>query len=388
MDFEFTPKQRRLQSEVRAYADERLAPHAGDWDREATLPDAAAMDGLVEMGLHGLCLPEELGGGGRPLLDAVLCVEQLARVSSLCASGVFESNMGPVQAITRYGTEQQRQRWVPPVCRGELQIGVSMTEPEAGTALTELSTRADLIDGVIRLNGRKAPTGGGGHSGAYVVYCRMGERPGAKGIAGIVVEKDTPGLSFEPYPTYLGWRGIPVSQLIFDNCEVPADHMVIEPGGFANLMNAFNIERVGNATMALGLATGALEHATRWALERKTYGHPIAERGAIQQMVADMATRVEAARLLVYRAATTADQGLAGIKETSMAKLFANETAKAVTDQALEIFGARGYTDAYPIERLLRDSRGWPIAGGTLQVQRLTIAQAVFGRRFSQRQAM
>jgi butyryl-CoA dehydrogenase len=387
MDFELSAEQARLQGEVRAYADEKLAPLAGAWDRAGELLDPDALDGLAEMGLHGLCLPEELGGGGRPILDAVLCVEQLARVSSLCAAAVFEANLGPVQVIARYGTEQQRRRWVPQVCRGELLIGVSMTEPEVGTALTDLQTRAEVAGDVIRINGRKAPTGGGGHSGAYMVYCRVGERRGAKGIAGVLVEKGAPGLRFEDYPAYMGWRGIPVSQLVFEDCEVPVENLVVPPGGFGRLMNAFNIERVGNATMALGLATGALEHATRWALERETFGRPVAERGAIQQMIADMATRVDAARLLVYRAAMSADRGLAGIKEAAMAKLFANETAKQVTDQALEVFGVRGYTDAYPIERLLRDSRGWPIAGGTLQVQRLTIASSIFGRRFDQRSA-
>lgn len=387
MDFELTAEQLGLQQRIRAYADERCAPVAGEWDRKAAVLDRSVLDGLVGMGLHGMCLPEKLGGGDRSILDVVLCVEQLARISSVCAVGVFEANLGPVQVIARHGSDDQKRRWVPPVCRGELQIGVSMTEPEVGTALTDLTTRAERFAGRLRLNGRKAPTGGGGHSGAYLVYCRIGDRPGAAGIGGVLVEKDTPGLRFEPYPTYMGWRGIPVSQLVFENCEVPDEHLVIEPGGFSQLMGAFNIERVGNATMALGLATGALEHATAWALERTTFGRPLAERGAIQQMIADMATRVDAARLLVYRAATIADRGIAAIKETSMAKLFANETARAVTDMAMEIFGVRGYTDEYPIERLLRDSRGWPIAGGTLQIQRLTIASAIFRRRFNQRVA-
>jgi alkylation response protein AidB-like acyl-CoA dehydrogenase len=386
VDFELTGEQRALQAQVRAYADDVLAPLAGDWDRGLDA-DTAALNALAGMGFHGMCLPEELGGRGRSILDVVLVLEQLARVSSLCGVGVFESNLGPVQVIARYGTEEQKRRWVPPVCRGELQIAVSMTEPEAGSALTDLTTRVDRVEGGLRINGRKAPTGGGGDSGAYVVYCRMGEILGAKGIAGIVVEKATPGLRFEPFPKYMGWRGIPVSQLLFEDCVVPEGNLVIAPGGFGQLMSAFNIERVGNATMALGIAAGALELATSWALERRTFGRPIAERGAIQQMIADMATRVDAARLLVYRAATTADRGAAAIKETSMAKLFANETARQVTDQAMEILGVRGYTEEYAVERLLRDSRGWPIAGGTLQIQRLTIAAAHFGRRFDQRQA-
>jgi len=390
MDFDLTPEQRELQQTVRDFADRECVPLAAEWDRAGALTGGhdRLERRLVDLGLHGLALPEAYGGGGQDLLTAVVCTEQLARISPLVAAGVFESNFGPVRVIEQFGTEDQKRRWLPAVCAGETEISIGMSEPDAGSALTDLRTRAVRADGAWKLNGLKSWCTGGGHSRAYFVYCRMSEARGARGIGGVLVRKGTPGLTFGAQESYLGLRGFPSSELRFDDCAVADDDVVVRPGEFANLMAAFNIERVGNSTMALGIATGALELAVEHAKTRTTFGRPICERGAIQQMVADMAVRVDAARLLVYRAAANADRGLAAMKETSMAKVFANETAKAVTDMALEIFGAAGYSTAGPIERMLRDSRGWPIAGGTLQIQRLAIASAVFGRRFDQRQAM
>jgi len=385
MDFRPTEEQIRLQQTVRTFADEVCAPRAAAWDRDGRVPEPEIERQMIEMGLYGLTLPEPYGGGGQDLLTAVLCIEQLARVSPLAAAGVFESSVGPVRVIERFGTDEQKQKWLPRVCRGETEISIGMSESEAGSALTDLRTRAERTAGGWKLNGVKAWCTGGGHSRAYLVYCRMSEDRGAKGIGGILVEKGTPGLRFGAQERFMGLRGFPSCDLVFEDCVVPDDNVVVRAGEFARLMDCFNIERCGNATMALGIATGALEIATRYALERKTFGRPIAERGAIQQMIADMATRVDAARLLVYRAASNAGQGIAAMTEASMAKLFANETAKQVTDQAMEILGGVGYSAEMPIERMLRDSRGWPIAGGTLQIQRLTIASAVLGRRFDQR---
>lgn len=385
MDFRLTEEQIRLQQTVRTFADEVCAPRAAAWDRDGRVPEPEIERQMIEMGLYGLTLPEPYGGGGQDLLTAVLCIEQLARVSPLAAAGVFESSVGPVRVIERFGTDEQKQKWLPRVCRGETEISIGMSESEAGSALTDLRTRAERTAGGWKLNGVKAWCTGGGHSRAYLVYCRMSEDRGAKGIGGILVEKGTPGLRFGAQERFMGLRGFPSCDLVFEDCVVPDDNVVVRAGEFARLMDCFNIERCGNATMALGIATGALEIATRYALERKTFGRPIAERGAIQQIIADMATRVDAARLLVYRAASNAGQGIAAMTEASMAKLFANETAKQVTDQAMEILGGVGYSAEMPIERMLRDSRGWPIAGGTLQIQRLTIASAVLGRRFDQR---
>jgi butyryl-CoA dehydrogenase len=178
-----------LQETVRDFAERECRPHAAVWDREARLPDARVLDQMFEMGLLGMCLPEAYGGGGQELLAAILCIEQLARISPLCAAGVFESNVGPVRVIERFGTEEQRKRVLPQVCRGEMQISVGMTEAEAGSALTDLRTRAEPDPGGWRLNGRKVFCSGGGHSEAYLVYCRFGDAPGAKGIGALLVEK-------------------------------------------------------------------------------------------------------------------------------------------------------------------------------------------------------
>jgi alkylation response protein AidB-like acyl-CoA dehydrogenase len=389
MDFELTEEQRELRETVREFADRECAPRAAEWDRAGvvTADHEQLEKQLVSLGLYGLALPEAYGGGGQDLLTAVLCAEQLARISPLAAAGIFESNFGPVRVIEQFGSEDQKRRWIPAVCAGETEISIGMSEPDAGSALTDLRTRATLTDSGWAINGLKSWCTGGGHSRAYLVYCRMSDERGAKGIGGVLVEKDTPGFTFGPQESYMGMRGFPSCELKFDDCVVPESNVIVPPGEFAHLMAAFNIERVGNSTMALGIATGALELAVEYAKSRTTFGRPICERSVIQQMVAEMAVRVDAARLLVYRAAANADRGLVEIKEASMAKVFANETAKAVTDMAMEVFGAAGYSTANPIERMLRDSRGWPIAGGTLQIQRLTIASAVFGRRFDQRQA-
>jgi butyryl-CoA dehydrogenase len=385
VDFQLSDEQRMLQETVRDFADRECRPLASAWDREARLPDERVLRQMVEMGLFGMCLPQAYGGGGQELLSAILCIEQLARISPLCAAGVFESNVGPVRVVEKFGSEEQRERFLPLVCQGKMQISVGMTEAEAGSALTDLRTKAEPCADGWRLNGRKVFCTGGGHSEAYLVYCRFGETPGARGIGALLVEKGTPGFSFGKQEEYMGLRGLPGSDLVFEDCVVSEANLVVRAGGFRSLMECFDIERCGNATMALGIASGALEVARDHALERRTFGRPIAERQAIQMLIADMATRVDAARLLVYRAAANAGRGFPSVQETSMAKVFANETAKAVTDMAMEVLGGYGYSTEYPVERMLRDSRGWPLAGGTLQIQKIIIASTVLGRRFDQR---
>lgn len=384
MNFQLSDEERKLQDMVRDYARRELVQEAARWDRDGAVPEQSVVDKMVELGLVGMCLPEKYGGGGQPLIMAILAMEQLAAVSPLAAAPVFESNVGPVRVIELFGTDEQKQRWIPQVAKGRLQISVGMSEPEAGSALTDLKTRAEPCEQGWRLNGRKCFVTGGGHSGAYLVYCRFGGERGAAGIGAVVVEKGTPGFSFGKQERFMGMRGFPSSDLVFEDCVVPKENLVVAAGGFASLMGCFDIERCGNATMALGLATGALEYAVEYAKQRETFGKPICDRQAIQLMAADMAVRVEAARLLLYRAAVNAGSEMPSIQEASMAKVAANEAAKAVTDMALEMLGGNGYSAAYPVERMLRDSRGWAIAGGTLQMQKIIIAATVFQRRFNQ----
>jgi len=339
----------------------------------------------AEMGLLGMTLSPEYGGGGEPSITAILAIEELAKHSPMIAAPVFESNVGPVRVIDMFGTEQQKKSIIPEVCKGNHSVSVCMTEPEAGSDLTSLETFAEDKGDHYILNGRKCFITGGGFASHYLVYTRFGEIKGYKGIGGIILKKGTPGFTFGKQEEFMGLRGMPSCDLYFDNVKVPKEDVVIQPGDFGNLMLTFDIERCGNAAMCLGTAGGALEAAKNYAMQRKAFGRPICEFQDIQFTVADMAMKLDAARLLVYRAATGAGQGLPSVYEASMAKCYANEMVREVTDKAMLVFGGYGYSKDFPVERMLRDARAWGVAGGTLQMLRITMASMLFGRRFDQR---
>ncbi len=385
MDFRLTEEQKLFKQMVRNFAEKEIRPLVAGWDENDEPLNDEILQKYIKLGLIGIPLPEEYGGQGQTIFEVILAVEELARVSPLAATPVFESGVGPVQVINRFGTEDQKRRYLPRVCSGELMICIGMTEPDAGSALTDLTTRAVPDGDHYVVNGRKRFVSGGGHAGAYLVYVRLSEEKGPMGIGALIIEKGTPGFTFGKRERFMGLRGMPSSDLIFDNCRVPKENLVVGKGGFGKLMLAFDVERLGNATMSLGIAQGALEESLKYSRERKQFGKEICEFQAVQLMLADMAMKVEAARLLIYRAATEADRGVPSVLHTSMAKCFANEMAKEVTDLALQIHGGYGYSTEYPIERMLRDSRGWPVAGGTVQIQRINIASALLGRRFDQR---
>ena len=338
-----------------------------------------------DLGLLGMSLSAEYGGGGLPSLTAVLAIEELAKYSPVIAMPVFEANVGPVRVIDMFGTEEQKRSIIPKVCTGEYSVSVGMTEPNAGSDLTSLSTKAvDKGDHFI-LNGRKTFISGGGEASHYLVYTRFGDVPGYRGIGAVILEKGTPGFSFGKQEALMGLRGMPSCDLIFEDVEIPKENVIIKQGDFKKLMLTFDIERCGNAAMCLGIAGGAIEAAKRYALQREAFGRPICEFQAIQFLVVEMAMKVDAARLLVYRAATGAGKGLPSIYEASLGKCFANEMVVEVTNKAMEVFGGYGYSKEFPIERMLRDGRAWGIAGGTLQMLKITIASLLFGRRFDQR---
>jgi butyryl-CoA dehydrogenase len=293
--------------------------------------------------------------------------------------------VGPARAIEHFASEELKRRVLPAVCRGDLVVAVAMSEPDAGSALTDLKTIARVEGDAIVSNGQKRWSSGSGHSGGYVVYCRMSEAPGAAGIGAVYVEKDSPGLTFGAPEQLLGFRGVPSADMFFDSVRVPQDNVIVPAGGFKKLMEAFDLERCGNATMCLGIAAGALDDALRYVQEREQFGKPIVDFQAVQLKLADMAMKVEAARLLIYRAAHNASQALPSMLESSVAKCFANQMVREVCGTALQLLGAYGYSTQFPMEQRLRDGWGWGIAGGTIDIQMINIASALVGRRFNQR---
>ena len=385
MDFRLTDDQRELQDAARSFARAELPGIAEQLERDNTPPSRALVKRYADMGFLGVNVPQTLGGLGLGNLEALIVLEEFAKISSAVAFPIFESMVGPVRAIEHFGSEELKRRVVPQVCAGEMVVAVAMSEPEAGSALTDLKTRGQLRGDMVVLNGTKRWCSGGGHADAYVVYCRLSDEPGAKGIGAVLVEKDTPGLSFGPNEHLMGFRGIPSADLNFDDCAVPAGNVIVPAGGFKRLMEAFDLERCGNATMALGQASGALEDVLLYVQERKQFGKALAEFQAVQLKLAEMQMKVDAARLLVWRAAVNAEDGLPSVLDSSIGKCFANGIAREVTGDAMQLMGAYGYSKEFPIERRLRDSWGWGIAGGAIDIQKINIAAAMLGRRFDQR---
>ncbi len=385
MDFDLTEEQRMLVQTLREMGErENFKELATQIDATGEFP-WHLMPKYAEMDLLGMTLSPEYGGGGQSALTAVLAIEELAKFSPMIAGPVFESNVGPVRVIDLFGSEAQKELIVKGVCKGERSVSVCMTEPEAGSDLTSLATVAVEDGDSYVMNGRKCFITGGGEASHYLVYARFGEVKGYKGIGGILVEKDTPGFTFGPQEEFMGLRGMPSCDLIFNDVRVPKENVIIPQGEFSKLMSTFDIERCGNAAMCLGVAGGALEEARAYAAQRQCFGRPICEFQDVQFRIVDMAMKLDAARLLVYRAASGAGRGLPSIYEASMAKLFANEMVNEITSSAALVFGGYGYSKQMPVERMVRDGRAWGVAGGTVQMLRTTLASVLFGRRFDQR---
>lgn len=385
MKFTLTDDQRQLQETARNFARQELPAIAAQLERDNVPPSRDLIARYADMGFLGINVPEALGGLGLGNLEALLILEEFAKISSAIAFPIFESCVGPVRAIEHFGSNALKRRVVPAVCRGEMIVAVSMSEPDAGSALTDLKTRGVVSGDTVVLNGTKRWCSGGGHADGYLVYCRLSDEPGAKSIGAVFVEKDTPGLSFGPNETLMGFRGIPSSDINLDDCAVPVDNIVVPAGGFRKLMEAFDLERCGNATMSMAQASGALEDILSYVQERRQFGKAIVEFQAVQLKLAEMQMKVEAARLLIWRAAANAEDGLPSVLDSSVAKCFANSIAREVTGDAVQLMGAYGYSTEFPMERRLRDAWGWGIAGGAIDIQKTNIASAMIGRRFDQR---
>ncbi|MPY56498.1 acyl-CoA dehydrogenase [Streptomyces spongiae] len=370
---------------ARQLAREHYAPLAAEWDAGRVPLPAEERRRLGDLGLLGITLPEEFGGSAAPVLDALLVIEELAKECRPAAFQVFECTTGPATVVNLLGGDELRARYLPPIIRGQATMAVAISEPDAGSAATDMTTRAVLDGDVYRVTGTKRWISGGGHADQYLLYARMADVPGARGIGALVVDADTPGISFGAQEKLMGFRGIPSCDIHLDDVPVPAANLLVPAGRFRDLFTGFSLERLGNATMSLAIAQAALDRTLGYVVERRAFGKPLIDFQATQMTVADMVLQVEAARLLVHRAARTAGHGLPSPLEVSLAKCTANETAKRVTDLAIQLHGGNGYTEEYGLERLHRDAHGWALAGGTPTMQRTRIVSELLGRAFDQR---
>ncbi len=385
-----TEDQLRLRDRARELAQEAAA-QAAETDRSGQYPWPMVRR-MAEAGFMGLTIPRDWGGPGGSVLDAALVVEELSRACAVCGRVAVEANMGAVGAIMAYGTDAQRKLAAGLVLAGD-KPAICITEPEAGSAATEMTTTAVKRGDRWVINGRKTWITGGGVSRLHLIFARAIEDGQFKGIGGFIVvrngEGDPAGLVVARRIPSLGLCGMPEAELEFRDLEI-ADSMVLRaPGGFSRgfgrLIDAYNGQRVGAATVALGLAAGALDHALARAQTRRQFGRPIAEFQGLGWMLADMSIEVEAARALIHRAARSA--GPAGFPDrlaAAQAKVFASEMAIRVTNAALQIWGAEGYSRDNPVERYLRDARMFAIAGGTAQVLRNQVAEQILGRKLPQ----
>jgi alkylation response protein AidB-like acyl-CoA dehydrogenase len=380
MDFELNEEQRLVRDMVRDFAEKEIAPNAAAVDKAAEFP-AENIRKMADLGLMGLPYPEEYGGGGGDYLSYAIAVEEIARAcgsTALIYAAHVSLGCGP---IYNFGTEQQRQTWLPRLCSGEGLGAFGLTEPEAGSDAGSTRTTAVRHGDHYVLNGSKMWITSGAI--ADVVTCTAKTDPGAgtRGISCFLVPGGTPGFIPGKNEPKMGLKGSITSALSLENCRLPADHLLGEEGeGFKQMLITLDAGRISIGAMALGLAQAAFEEATRYSKERVQFGEPIAKFQAIQWMIADMATEIDAARLMVYRAAAMKDAGVRFTKQAAMGKLFASEVAERAAFKAIQIHGGYGYSQEYPVERIYRDQRLCTIGEGTSEIQRLVIARQVLGK--------
>ena len=391
MSFDLTPAQQELRARARALAEDVIQPRAAEVDRSEQYP-WDNIDALTRAGFMGMTVPQAYGGPGLSYLDAVLVIEEMAAVCGVTGRIVVEANMGALSAVLEYGSEAQKRLAAEHVLGGD-KLAICITEPDAGSAATEMTTRADRRGDVWVLNGRKHWITGGGVSRLHLIFARAFDEQGAElGIGGfLAVRGEHPGLVIGNREPTMGLRGIPETEVILQDLEVPAAMALMPPEGyrrgFAGLMNAYNAQRVGAGTVALGLAAGAYRLALAFSQEREQFGRPICEFQGLQWMLADMSVQVEAARALIHRAAASAGRDGRPFPDMTLAaqaKIFASEMAIKVTTDALQVFGARGYSRNYPMERIQRDARMFTIGGGTAQILRTVVASRILGRKLPQ----
>jgi alkylation response protein AidB-like acyl-CoA dehydrogenase len=380
MNFEFTEEQKLFADSVRRFALTHLERNALNRAHNPRFPFDVARR-MSEHGLMGITIPEADGGQAGTLMDAVIAIEQIALVCPRSADVVQFGSFGAIRTFAEYGTPQQKARWLPDLLAGRTVMSLGMTEPDAGSAATDLKTSARMEGSDYLLNGTKVFSTFSPDANVFLIYVRFG--PGIGGIGSIIVERGTSGFHIGQPASFMS--GEEWCELHFENCRVPAENVLLGPGGFKKQIAGFNIERIGNASRALAFGRYAFNQAREHAATRAQFGRPLCEFQGLQWKFADMAIKLESAQLLLYRAAANADRGFPSAYETAIAKAACNLTGFEVAHESVQVMGALGYSRDTLVEYCMRRTRGWMIAGGSVEILKNRIAEHVFDRRFDQR---
>jgi alkylation response protein AidB-like acyl-CoA dehydrogenase len=380
MNFELTAEQKLFADSVRRFALAHLEDGSLQRAHNSGYPfDVAKL--MSQQGLMGITIPEEDGGVGGTLMDAVIAIEQVAAVCPRSADVVQFGNFGPIRTFAEYGTPQQKAKWLPDLLAGRMVMSLGMSEPDAGSAVTDLKSSARPDGTHYVINGTKVFSTFSPDAAIFLIYVRYG--PGLSGIGSVIVERGTQGFTIGQPSMFMS--GEQWCELHFENCRVPADNVLLGPGGFKKQMSSFNVERIGNAARSLAFGRYAYNTARLHAATREQFGRPLCEFQGLQWKFAEMAIKLEAAQLLLYRAAVNADRGLPSAYETAVAKASCNQTGFEVASEAVQVMGATGYSRETLVEYCMRRCRGWMIAGGSIEILKNRIAEHVFDRRFDQR---
>lgn len=380
MDFKLKPEEEQFRDSVLRFARAELAPKAIERAHAKEYPwDVAKL--MAKQGLLGITIPEADGGQGGTLMDAVLAIEAVASACPRSADVVQAGNFGPIRVLAQYGSAEQKKRYLAPLLAGEQVISVGMTEPHAGSAVTDLQTKAVPSAGGYKVSGSKVFVTHSGYAHVVLAYVRFG--PGVGGIGSVLIETSGKGVKRGKASAFMSeeeW-----TELHFDEAFVPEENVLLKEGGFKKQIAGFNVERIGNSSRSLALGRYAYQTARAWAMERKQFGRLLCEFQGIQWKFAEMKMKLDAAQLLLYRAAANADRGLPSPEETAIAKAYCNQAGFEVANEALQVMGGMGYSREGLVEYCVRRCRGWMIAGGSIEILKNRIAEHVFERSFSQR---
>jgi alkylation response protein AidB-like acyl-CoA dehydrogenase len=380
VNFDLTEEQKLFAESVRKFARANLAEGVLKRAHDPRFPfDVAKL--MHAQGLIGITIPEADGGVGGTLMDAIIAIEQVAAVCPRSADVVQFGNFGPIRTFAEYATLEQKQRFLPQLLSGQMVISLGMSEPDAGSAVTDLTTHARQDGSHYVVNGTKVFSTFSPDATIFLIYLRYG--PGLGGIGSVIVERGTPGFTIGEPSRFMS--GEEWSELHFEDCRIPAENLLLGPGGFKKQIAGFNVERLGNSARSLALGRYAYDQARAYALTRQQFGRPLCEFQGLQWKFADMAIKLEAAQLLLYRAAVNADDGLPSAYDTAVAKVACNQAGFDLAHEAVQVMGALGYSSDTLVEYCMRRCRGWMIAGGSIEMLKNRIAEHVFDRHFDQR---